>query len=130
MGISGSLADVTLLELVQLMNWGRKTGVITVFWRGTSGRLFIQEGQVVHATFAGEQGEAAAYRLLAREGGSFTWEGGPAACPVTVTTSTQNLMLEAARLIDEGDAAADAPPPAAPERKELSLAGFFYMPPK
>lgn len=130
MGISGSLADVTLLELLQLMTWGRKTGVATVFWRGTSGRLFMQEGQVVHATFAGEQGEAAAYRLLAREGGSFTWESGPAACPVTVTTSTQNLMLEAARLMDEGDEAAGAPPRPGPFKKDLSIAGFFYMPPK
>jgi hypothetical protein len=124
------LTDVTLLELLQLMNWGRKTGVVTVFWRGTSGRIFVQEGQVAHATFAGEQGEAAAYRLLARDGGSFTWEAGPAACPVTVTTSTQNLLLEAARLMDEGDAAADAPPPPGPLKKNLSIAGFYYMPPK
>lgn len=130
MGISGSLADVTLLELLQLMNWGRKTGVATVFWRGTSGRLFVQEGQVVHATFAGEQGEAAAYRLLAREGGSFTWESGPAACPTTITTSTQNLLLEAARLMDEGDEAAHAPAPPSPIKRELSIAGFFYQPPK
>jgi len=130
LGISGSLADVTLLELLQLMNWGGKTGVVTVFWRGTSGRIFMREGQVVHATFAGEQGEAAAYRLLARDGGSFTWETGSAACPTTVETSTQNLLLEAARLMDEGDDAAAAPPPQSVLRKDLSIAGFFYMPPK
>lgn len=130
MGISGSLTDVTLLELLQLMNWGQKTGVMTVFWRGTSGRIFVQEGQVVHATFAGEQGEAAAYRLLARDGGSFTWESGPSACPTTITTPTQNLLLEAARLMDEGDTAADAPAAQPLLKRELSIAGFYYMPPK
>ena len=130
MGISGSLADVTLLELLQLMNWGGKTGVVTVFWRGTSGRIFLREGQVVHATFSGEQGEAAAYRLLARDGGSFTWESGPASCPTTVQTSTQNLLLEAARLMDEGDSAAAAPAPQSILKRELSIASFFYQPPK
>lgn len=128
MGISGSLSDVSLVELLQLMLWGQKTGVITVFWRGTSGRLFVQEGQVVHASFAGEQGEPAAYRLLSRDGGSFTWESGPAACPTTIETSTQNLLLETARLMDEGDEAANAPK-VEPIRAPLSIAGFFYMPP-
>ena len=129
MGISGSLSDVTLLELLQLMNWGRKTGVATVFWRGTSGRIYVQEGQVVHATFAGETGEPAAHRLLAREGGSFTWESGPAACPTTITASTTNLLLEAARLMDEGSDASRAPDPNAHgQKRQLSVAGFFYMP--
>lgn len=128
MGISGSLSDVALVELLQLMHWGRKTGVATVFWRGTSGRIYVQEGQVVHATFAGETGEAAAHRLLAREGGSFTWESGPAACPTTITTSTDNLLLEAARLLDEGDDAASAPEQQGLGKRPVSIAGFFYMP--
>ena len=129
MGISGSLSDVTLLELLQLMNWGRKTGVATVFWRGTSGRIYVQEGQVVHATFAGETGEPAAHRLLAREGGSFTWESGPAACPTTITASTTSLLLEAARLMDEGSDASRAPDThALGQKRQLSVAGFFYMP--
>lgn len=128
MGISGSLSDVSLLELLQLMSWGRKTGVATVFWRGTSGRIFVQEGKVVHATFAGESGEAAALRLLAREGGSFTWEAGPAACPTTISSSTQNLLLEAARLMDEGAEGAMAPERQQIGRRPLSIAGFFYMP--
>lgn len=129
MGISGSLADVSLVEMLQLMLWGQKTGVMTVFWRGTSGRLFVQDGQVIHASFAGEQGEAAAFRLLARDGGSFTWESGPAACPNTIKTSTQNLLLEAARLMDEGDDASKAPS-REPIRAPLTIAGFYYMPPK
>lgn len=129
MGISGSLTDVTLLELLQLMNWGRKTGVVTVFWRGTSGRIYLQEGQVVHATYAGESGEPAAHRLLARDGGSFTWESGPAACPTTISRSTTNLILEAARLMDEGADASRPPDPNAPgQKRQLSVAGFFYMP--
>jgi hypothetical protein len=127
-GISGSLSDVSLLELLQLMSWGTKTGMATVFWRGTTGRIYVQGGQVVHAVFAGESGEAAAHRLLAREGGSFTWEPGPAACPTTITTSTQNLIIEAARLMDEGDDASRAPDRSPVGKRQLSIAGFFYMP--
>jgi hypothetical protein len=127
-GISGSLSDVALVELLQLMHWGRKTGVATVFWRGTSGRIYVQDGQVVHATFAGETGEAAAFRLLAREGGSFTWESGPAACPTTITTKTDNLLLESARLLDEGDDASRAPDNPSITKRPVSIAGFFYMP--
>jgi hypothetical protein len=129
MGISGSLSDVSLTELLQLMVWGQKTGVLTVFWRGTSGRMYVQEGQVVHATFAGEQGDAAAYRLLSREGGSFTWEPGPAACPTTIETSSQNLLLEAARKQDEGDDVTGPPKPA-PAPESLSIAGYFLTSPK
>jgi hypothetical protein len=130
MGISGSLSDVTLVELLQLMHWGRKTGVVTVFWRGNSGRIFVQEGQVVHAAFGSDHGEAAAYRLLSREGGSFTWESGPAACPTTIETATQNLLLEAARLMDEGDEAAEAPVQERVKPSDLSIASFFYTPPR
>lgn len=127
MGISGSLSDVTLTELLQLMLWGQKSGVMTVFWRGTSGRLYIQDGQVIHATFAGEQGEAAAHRLLSREGGSFTWEPGPAVCPTSIETSTQNLLLEAARMQDEGEEIpSTASPPSQPQN--IAFAGYFATP--
>jgi hypothetical protein len=109
------------------MLWGQKSGVMTVFWRGTSGRLYIQDGQVIHATFAGEQGEAAAHRLLSREGGSFTWEPGPTVCPTSIETSTQNLLLEAARRLDEGQ----EPPPttkSSAQPPNLAIAGYFATP--
>ena len=50
MAIEGSLSDVGLADICQLLSLGRKTGCLTVTDRTNFGYVYFDEGQVVHAS--------------------------------------------------------------------------------
>ena len=50
MAIEGSLADVSLADICQLLSLGRKTGCLTVTDRSNFGYIFFGEGRVVYAS--------------------------------------------------------------------------------
>jgi tetratricopeptide (TPR) repeat protein len=49
MSIEGSLADVGLADICQLLALGRKTGCLTVTDRSNFGYLYFEKGRVIHA---------------------------------------------------------------------------------
>ena len=63
--------------------------------------IFFDKGRVVHADFAGQTGEAAIYALFADERGSFEFKLGRSTPLASVTMSTENLLFEATRRLDE-----------------------------
>ena len=104
---------------------GRKSSVLEVFTGKVRGRIFIAEGAMVHAESGALQGEVALYGLLALRGGEFNLL--PFAEPPrrTIEGQWESLLLEAARLSDEGrkfPGAEAAEPPAAAEPGELAAA--------
>ena len=99
-GFSGSLADMGVVDLVQAFEIGRKTGVIHI--RGDkSGTLFFREGKVIDAELGLARGEGAFYRMLHNGGGGFEVQFAPVERPGLITISTQGLLLEGARRLDE-----------------------------
>ncbi len=50
MAIEGSLADVSLADICQLLALGRKTGCLTVTDRSNFGYIYFQNGRVVYAS--------------------------------------------------------------------------------
>ena len=50
MAIEGSLADVSLAEICQLLSLGRKTGCLTVTDRSNFGYIYFKKGPVVYAS--------------------------------------------------------------------------------
>lgn len=50
MAIEGSLADVSLADICQLLSLGRKTGCLTVTDRSNFGYIYFGEGRVVYAS--------------------------------------------------------------------------------
>ena len=50
MAIEGSLADVSLADICQLLSLGRKTGCLTVTDRSNFGYIFFEKGRVVYAS--------------------------------------------------------------------------------
>jgi CheY-like chemotaxis protein len=104
-GFQGMMRRVGLQEVLQLECLGRKSSILEIFTRKASGRIFICDGDIVHAESNDHQGEGALYGLLALKGGEFNLR--PYAEPTarTIAGHWEFLLMEAARLSDESAAA-------------------------
>ncbi len=99
---SGMIHNIDILEYIQfLIMTGARTILQLRLRRGPTSRLFIDHGQILHATSGELDGEDAFYNLVQSEGGVFThlpWNE-PAAR--TINQPSDFLLLEAARRRDE-----------------------------
>jgi CheY-like chemotaxis protein len=64
----GLVQGLALSSLLQLLNWERRTATLTVRGQGTQGYLYVKDGDVVQAACGGQEGLAAAYRILGWSG--------------------------------------------------------------
>jgi DNA-binding response OmpR family regulator len=103
-GVSGSLSEMSLPDIVQILWHGRKTCALRVSRGDEQGEIHFAEGQIVDARWGRLEGEAAFYRLLAlREDGEFAVDPhGSLPAKPTIHTSPEALLLEGMRLLDEG----------------------------
>ena len=94
---------------------GRNSSVLEVRYEQVHGRIFIEDGNIIHAYGDGLTGEPALQRLLALPGGSF--ELMPFTTPPerSIEGQWESLLMEAARVRDEG--AAQAAPAAAEAKR-------------
>jgi hypothetical protein len=67
----------------------------------SSGQIYLREGQIVHASTGRLHGEEAVYELAIWPSGDFIFTPGREAASTTIQKSNTNLLMEAARRIDE-----------------------------
>jgi len=113
-GFRGMLRQVGISDVLQMECLGRKTSVLEVNSAQGSGRVYIEEGAIVHAELGTVRGEPALFKLLALAGGEFLLKPFSKPARRTIDAHWESLVMEAARLMDE----ASAPPPAAPPGQE------------
>ncbi len=99
--MTGTLGLFSLVDLFQLLASSSRTGRLAVEHPTGKARVYFDKGRVVHAEFNQHIGEEAVYTLFADERGSFEFQIGLPAPEESVHTSTENLMLEAIRRLDE-----------------------------
>ncbi|HEX7038647.1 MAG TPA: DUF4388 domain-containing protein [Trueperaceae bacterium] len=99
--MTGTLGLFSLVDLFQLLASARRSGRLTIDHPRGRARVYFEKGAAVHADFAGLVGEEAVYALFADERGTFEFRIGMPATEQTITTSTENLVLEAMRRLDE-----------------------------
>ncbi len=99
--MTGTLGLFSLVDLFQLLASSSRTGRLAVEHPSGKARVYFDKGRVVHAEFNNLIGEEAVYALFADERGSFEFQIGLPAPEESVSTSTENLMLEAIRRLDE-----------------------------
>lgn len=100
-GVSGSLREMGLPDVVQILSHGRKTGQLKITASGKSGELHFSEGQIHYATFGELRGEEAVYAMLQLDDGDFGLEPNVAPAGRTIHASTESLLLEGMRRLDE-----------------------------
>src|SRR5262249_54024963 len=101
MAFQGSLAELHLPDIIQLISVSGKTGVFHLTDGAHKGQIFLHDGKIVHAQIEDAVGEEAVYALAIWNQGEFKFEPGVATDQRTISKSNTNLLMEAARRLDE-----------------------------
>lgn len=101
MAFQGSLRELPLPDIIQLVSVSGKTGAFALKNGASSGEIYLRSGQIVHAEVGELTGEEAVYELAIWSEGDFVFTPGMAAATTTIQKSNTNLLMEAARRIDE-----------------------------
>lgn len=99
----GSLNEMSLIDWMQSLEQGRKTCTLLLRSGRETCKLYFIQGQVTHAQCGSLEGNEAVYKVLTWADGE--WEVDFARCSSerTTTMSTQGLMMEGLRLLDEAN---------------------------
>src|SRR5687767_9854228 len=101
MAFQGSLAELHLPDIIQLISVSGKTGVFHLVDGALNGQIYLHDGKIVHAQIEDTSGEEAVYALAIWSQGEFRFEPGAATELRTISKSNTNLLMEAARRLDE-----------------------------
>src|ERR1039457_1987725 len=101
MSFQGSLNELPLSDIVQLVAVSGKTGMVSMTRASEKGYVYLQNGQITHAKLGEVEGEDAVYALSLCSQGSFQFSPGVESEARTISRSNTNLLLEAARRSDE-----------------------------
>ena len=105
-GIHGSLVELGLCPLLIMLAMERKTGTLRLARGGQAARLSLRDGRVLRARFEAEglpQGIACVHTLLRWPDGEFHFATGNVEGPDEIQMSTDHMVMEAARMLDETD---------------------------
>jgi hypothetical protein len=101
MAFQGSLAELHLPDIIQLISVSGKTGVFHLADGPLRGEIYLHEGRIVHAQLDDVSGEEAVYALAIWNQGDFKFEPAAPSEIRTISKSNTNLLMEAARRLDE-----------------------------
>jgi len=99
--LRGSLLQMNVIDLVQSLEMGRKSGALTLTHRDDRCELYFVEGQVTHAVYGSLTGDQAVFAVLRWTEGSFEIDFEFKSNRQTTTLNTQGLLMEGLRLLDE-----------------------------
>jgi hypothetical protein len=101
MALQGSLSELSLPDVIQMVSVSGKTGVFSVARNDEIGKIYLRGGQIVDATVGALRGDNAVYEMAIWSEGEFTFNPGEETDSVTIHLSNANLMMESARRLDE-----------------------------
>jgi DNA-binding response OmpR family regulator len=99
--IEGNLAQIPLVDLLQILAVNRKTGRLAVERENERAEISLAEGRVVDAVMGPVVGEKALWRLLTRREGQFAFVPGAAPAAERIERKLEELILEGLRQADE-----------------------------
>ena len=100
-GVSGSLQEMSLPDVIQILSNGRKSGLLKVRSGNLSGEMMFQDGSIHDARFGDLEAADAVYGILRLTEGDFALD--PDVEPVAdrIGLPAEMLLLEAMRRLDE-----------------------------
>jgi len=103
--MSGNIEEIPLPDLLQLFSTSKRTGVLTLKGPQGSGEIYLRKGQIYFATIDDAYDLSplkAAYRILTWEKGAFELDSSESKTVLEeITESTEGLLMEGMRLLDE-----------------------------
>jgi len=101
-GVSGSLREMGLPDMVQVLFHGRKSGNLKIRSPEGAGAIHFVDGNVVDAAWRELRGEDAFYAMLKIGDGEFALDPSFRAAERVIHQSSEALLLEGMRRMDEG----------------------------
>lgn len=101
--LRGDLEEIPTFVVLQMLEVGRKTGVLTIESEPGGGRIWLAGGSPVHAETEKKAGLEAALELVGCERGRFSFEPGARAPERTISAGITEILIEGSRLADEAD---------------------------
>jgi hypothetical protein len=90
--MQGNLSELHLDEILSLATRGRKSGVLTLRHGAETVEVFLNDGEIVHATCPIGEGEKAIYYPITWGDGSFTLDAETSASVVTVQKNAAQIL--------------------------------------
>ena len=101
-GVSGSLKEMSLPDVVQVLSNGRRGGRLRLMGGGKQGEIHFCDGQIWDAKFGNDKGEEAIYAMLRLTDGTFALDPSFKPDNRVINVSPEGLLLEGMRRLDEG----------------------------
>ena len=109
---AGRVVDMPVVDVIQTIEVSRKSGVIQfVADRQRTAAIYFRDGKVIDAEAGTLQGEDAVYRLLTWSEGEFEVVFRTVRRREVITTSSQGLLMEGMRRLDEWSRLLEQLPP-------------------
>lgn len=118
--LTGRLEAIPLFDLCQFLLINRRTGTLTVQSRDHIVRIYFKDGMMLDiADEALRSGESVLQAAVQWTVGTFSFDPTPPSVERKLTESTEAILLEAARVIDEQRARGSSGPPQESREKDL-----------
>lgn len=98
---TGRLSDMAVVDLIQTIEISRKSGVIHFETELGDAAVYFKDGRIIDAEMGRRQGEHAIYRLLGLSDGTFEVEFRTINRTPVIEETTQGLLMEGMRRVDE-----------------------------
>jgi DNA-binding response OmpR family regulator/Flp pilus assembly protein TadD len=98
---TGSLADMGIVDLLQTIDNGKKSGVLHLRSGSQAAAIYFREGSIVDAELGALRAERAIYRSLVWSEGTFELDFRDVRREDVVKSSTQGVLMEGMRRLDE-----------------------------
>jgi len=100
---AGLLSEMSLIDWMQSLEQGRKTCTLLLRSGQETCNLYFNQGQVTHAQSGPLEGNEAVYKVLTWTDGEWEVDFTTTSSQRTTTMSTQGLIMEGLRLLDEAN---------------------------
>ena len=97
----GELAEIPIFVVLQMLEMGHKSGVLEVTTDAGWARMWLGDGQPLHAETEKARGMEAALAVVGASRGAFDFKAGVEAPERSFDASMTELLLEASRQLDE-----------------------------
>jgi len=101
--LRGSLTQMNVIDLVQSLEMGRKSCLLTLSNDQDRCEMYFKDGQVTHATYGAMSGDEAVFKVLRWTTGNFQVDFDGKTTQQSCTLNTQGLLMEGLRLLDEAN---------------------------
>ncbi len=100
-GFKGQFTNIKLSDLIQMSAQGRMNLILNVTQNQKTGRIYIEEGEIIHAVHGEQTGIEAFYEIMSWKKGDFQAEGYSPPPTRSITLPWEHLLIEAHRWMDE-----------------------------